>query len=58
MNTPIYPANLKILNDAIDNRISNNDRPLIGISSNFKEGNSCIDNTYVHSILQAGGIPC
>ncbi len=57
MNTPIYPANLKILNDAIDNRISNNDRPLIGISSNFKEGNSCIDNTYVHSILQAGGIP-
>lgn len=57
MNTILYPAKLETLYKAIDERQSPNNHPLIGISAHFKEGNSCIENSYVLSILQAGAIP-
>ena len=31
--------------------------PRIGISANRKEGTSCIAETYVNAVLQAGGAP-
>lgn len=31
--------------------------PCIGLSANLKEGLSCIANTYVNSVLKAGGVP-
>jgi Zn-dependent dipeptidase, microsomal dipeptidase homolog len=39
-------------------RLSNNrKRPLIGISANRKDGLSCIAETYVQSVIKAGGAP-
>ena len=32
-----------------------NVRPLIGVSANQKEGLSCINNTYIQSVADAGG---
>lgn len=32
-------------------------RPLIGVSSNQKEGLSCINNTYIQAVIDAGGAP-
>lgn len=57
MNNAIYPANLEILQYAIETHTRDHPFPLIGISANYKDGNSCIDNTYVISVLQAGGLP-
>lgn len=57
MNNIVYPAKLDTLYQAIDNRQSQHDLPLIGISANFENGNSCIEHSYVISILQAGAIP-
>lgn len=34
-----------------------NVRPLIGVSANQKEGLSCINNTYIQSVADAGGAP-
>ena len=53
----VYPANLTRLTEEIDSRSSASHAPLIGISANFREGNSMICNTYVQSILLAGGMP-
>lgn len=57
MNNLVYPAKLDTLYQAIDHRQSQNGQPLIGISANFENGNSCIEHSYVISILQAGAIP-
>ena len=57
MNNVIYPAKLESLYQAIDHRLAENTSPLIGISANFENGNSCIEHSYVISILQAGAIP-
>ena len=57
MNNIVYPAKLDTLYRAIDHRQSQHDLPLIGISANFENGNSCIEHSYVISILQAGAIP-
>ncbi|MDR2130366.1 MAG: gamma-glutamyl-gamma-aminobutyrate hydrolase family protein [Odoribacteraceae bacterium] len=57
MNDHVYPADLTVLHDAVDAHAADTSRPLIGISANFKEGNSCIHDSYVHSIVRAGGIP-
>lgn len=57
MNNTIYPADLTTLHRAIDSRQSNTCPPLIGISANYKDGNSCIENSYALSIVEAGGIP-
>jgi len=57
MNNTVYPAKLDTLYRAIDNRQSQNGQPLIGISANFENGNSCIEHSYVISLLQAGAIP-
>ena len=57
MNNIVYPAKLDTLYRAIDYRQSQHDLPLIGISANFENGNSCIEHSYVISILQAGAIP-
>lgn len=57
MNQAIYPANLKALEEIIDTHSNRNERPLIGISANFREGNSLICNTYIQSVAEAGGIP-
>lgn len=32
-------------------------RPLIGVSANLSEGQSCINNDYTNSVIAAGGIP-
>ena len=53
MNNLVYPAKLDTLYQAIDHRQSQNGQPLIGISANFENGNSCIEHSYVISILQA-----
>lgn len=34
-----------------------NQSPCIGLSSNLKDGLSCIANTYVEAVLKAGGVP-
>lgn len=34
-----------------------NQPPCIGLSSNLKDGLSCIANTYVEAVLKAGGVP-
>ena len=39
MNNIVYPAKLDTLYQAIDNRQSQHDLPLIGISANFENGN-------------------
>ena len=57
MNNIIYPANLDTLYKAIDDRQTQAHAPVIGITANFENGNSCIEHSYVISILQAGGIP-
>ncbi len=57
MNNIVYPAKLDTLYRAIDYRQSQHDLPMIGISANFENGNSCIEHSYVISILQAGAIP-
>lgn len=57
MNNIVYPANLDTLYKAIDYRQTQEHAPVIGITANFENGNSCIEHSYVISILQAGGIP-
>lgn len=57
MNNIVYPANLETLYKAIDYRQTQEHAPVIGITANFENGNSCIEHSYVISILQAGGIP-
>ena len=57
MNNTIYPADLTELHRHIDARQSYGGKPLIGISANYREGDSCIENSYVLSILEAGGLP-
>ena len=57
MNNIIYPANLDTLYKAVDYRQTQEHAPVIGITANFENGNSCIEHSYVISILQAGGIP-
>jgi len=60
MNNTLYQARLDTLYQAIDNNASTTNLttgPLIGISANYREGNSCIENSYALSILQAGGLP-
>ena len=57
MNNTIYPADLTALNNHIDTRLSDERKPLIGISANYREGDSCIENSYVLSVLEAGGLP-
>ena len=57
MNNIVYPANLDTLYKAIDDRQTQAHAPVIGITANFENGNSCIEHSYVISILQAGGIP-
>ena len=32
-------------------------KPLIGVSANLSEGQSCINNDYTNSVIAAGGIP-
>lgn len=57
MNNIVYPANLETLYKAIDYRQTQEHCTVIGITANFENGNSCIEHSYVISILQAGGIP-
>lgn len=57
MDNTIYPADLTELYRHIDARQSYGGKPLIGISANYREGDSCIENSYVLSILEAGGLP-
>lgn len=52
--------NLQSLNQEVDQFIpprGNEQPPLIGISANRKEGTSCVADTYVESVLAAGGAP-
>lgn len=60
MNTKVRHPNLKNLFKEIDFFIpqtNNLQSPKIGLSTNRKDGLSCIVQTYVQSILKAGGIP-
>lgn len=60
MNTKVRHPNLENLFQEVDSFIpqTNNLRPpKIGISSNRKDGLSCIAETYIQSILKAGGAP-
>lgn len=52
--------NLQRLYQEVDGfipRKGNEQPPLIGISANRKEGTSCIAETYIESVLAAGGAP-
>jgi microsomal dipeptidase-like Zn-dependent dipeptidase/gamma-glutamyl-gamma-aminobutyrate hydrolase PuuD len=52
------PSMLDILYKNIDNKdIICKNRPVIGISSNRKEGLSCIADPYFQAVILAGGIP-
>ncbi|MDR0766304.1 MAG: gamma-glutamyl-gamma-aminobutyrate hydrolase family protein [Odoribacteraceae bacterium] len=57
MNNPFYPADLLQLQRAVDASVPADARPVIGISTNFKEGLSCIHDDYVRAITRAGGVP-
>ena len=59
MNNQVCP-NLEDLFKEVDSFISKKERlqpPRIGISSNRKDGLSCIADAYVRSVLMAGGAP-
>ena len=52
--------NLETLFQEVDQYIpakKNHQPPYIGISANWKDGLSCIANTYVQAVLKAGGAP-
>ena len=57
MNNTVYPANLAELYRHIDERQSEGGMPLIGISANYRDGDSRIENSYALSVLEAGGLP-
>ncbi len=60
MNIKVQYSNLKLLHEKVDNFIPRREKsqpPRIGISANRKDGLSCIAETYVQSVLQAGGAP-
>ncbi len=60
MNTKVRHPNMQDLFQEIDSFIpqtNNLQSPKIGLSANRKDGLSCIAETYVHSVLKAGGIP-
>ncbi len=60
MNIKVRRPNLETLNKEVDAFLpqrNDNRPPLIGISANRKEGQSCIAETYVQAILKAGGAP-
>lgn len=60
MNTQVRRPNLKDLYREVDQYIPATESfqpPRIGISSNRKDGLSCIAETYVRSVVDAGGAP-
>lgn len=60
MNTKIRYPNLQELYKEVDSFTLSQEKdppPRIGISANRKDGLSCIAETYVLSVLQAGGAP-
>lgn len=60
MNIQVRHPNLEALYKEVDNYIPANEPsqpPRIGISANRKDGLSCIAETYVQAVLQAGGAP-
>lgn len=60
MNMQVRHPSLEALYREVDNFIPKREKlrpPRIGISSNRKDGLSCIAETYVQSILKAGGAP-
>lgn len=58
MNRNILAANFDILSEYC-NSFSSEDgnKPLIGVSANLNENQSCINNDYTNSIIAAGGVP-
>ncbi|MDH6358507.1 membrane dipeptidase [Parabacteroides sp. PF5-9] len=60
MNRQVRRPNLEALYREVDHYIpakENYRPPRIGISANRKDGLSCIAETYIQSILKAGGVP-
>ena len=60
MNMQVRRPSLEALYREVDNFTPKKEKlqpPRIGISSNRKDGLSCIAETYVQSVLQAGGAP-
>lgn len=60
MNIKVRRPNLEALNREVDAFIpqrNDNRPPIIGISANRKEGQTCIAETYVQAVLKAGGAP-
>jgi microsomal dipeptidase-like Zn-dependent dipeptidase/gamma-glutamyl-gamma-aminobutyrate hydrolase PuuD len=57
MNDHPYPADLALLRDAVDARVTDTARPLIGISANSRDESSCLHDNYARAILRAGGVP-
>lgn len=60
MNTKVRRPNVEALYREVDNLIQVKESvqpPRIGISANRKDGLSCIAETYVQSVLAAGGAP-
>lgn len=60
MNTQVRHPNVEYLYKEVDQYIPANESrqpPRIGISANRRDGLSCIAETYIQSILDAGGAP-
>lgn len=60
MNPKLLPPNLNILSGYCDSfKPSPEDRyrPLIGVSANLNENQSCINNDYTNAIIAGGGTP-
>lgn len=60
MNTKVRRPNLEALYREVDHylpAVRSHQPPRIGISANRKDGLSCIAETYVQSVLAAGGAP-
>lgn len=51
------PFDIDELFREIDSFSLKEESPRIGISANFREGQSCVADTYIRSVVQAGGAP-
>lgn len=58
MNRNTLTANFDILSDYCNSfSTGNGNKPLIGVSANLNESQSCVNNDYTNSIIAAGGVP-
>ena len=56
-NIPKFLWQLRLRKGAFHQFPAADSRPVIGITANFSEGNSCLSKAYYESVIRAGGTP-